>query len=235
MAQRHQLFTDILHLHIKNGLVDYKKLQNDRRLEEYLTQLQFTDPSKLSREEKLAYWINAYNAFTLKAIVDAYPVKSINDLHSGGLIIGSVFKSTIWDKDFIVINKKKYSLGYIEHKILRKMKEPRIHFAIVCASISCPTLRDEAFEADKIYEQLQSQATQFINDNTRNYFDMINRESYLSKIFNWFSEDFGESDENVLKYIIQYLPEKVSLDILNNLSRWDISYKDYNWNLNEQK
>jgi len=235
MAQSHQLFTEILNQHVKNGLVDYKNLKKDSRLEKYLVQLSNTEPEKLSRNEKLAFWINAYNAFTLQVIVENYPVESITDLNTGGKIIGYLFGKTVWDKEFILINKKKYSLGDIEHKILRKMNEPRIHFAIVCASISCPPLRDEAFEPNIIEEQLKSQAVQFVNDKTRNYFDKQKREVYLSKIFSWFSEDFGKKDEIVLKFIAQHLPENMSKDILDNLSNWNIFYKDYNWNLNEQK
>lgn len=235
MAQSHQLFTEVLKQHVKNGLVDYKNLKKDIRLEKYLAQLSNTDPEKLSRNEKLAFWINAYNAFTLQVIVENYPVESITDLNTGGKIIGYLLGKTVWDKEFISINKKKYSLGDIEHKILRKMNEPGIHFSIVCASISCPPLRNEAFEADKIEEQLKSQAVQFVNDNARNYFDAKKRKAYLSKIFSWFSEDFGSSDEKILKFVSQYLPENISSDIKNNLSEWDISYKAYNWNLNEQK
>lgn len=235
MAQSHQLFTEVLKQHVKNGLVDYKNLKKDIRLEKYLAQLSNTDPGKLSRNEKLAFWINAYNAFTLQVIVENYPVESITDLNTGGKIIGYLLGKTVWDKEFISINKKKYSLGDIEHKILRKMNEPRIHFSIVCASISCPPLRNEAFEADKIEEQLKSQTVQFVNDNARNYFDAKKRKAYLSKIFSWFSEDFGSSDEKILKFVSQYLPENISSDNKNNLSGWDISYKEYNWNLNEQK
>jgi len=235
MAQSHQLFTEILNLYVKNGLVDYKGFKKDNRLAQYTDQISKTNPEKLTRNEKLAFWINAYNAFTLKIVIDNYPIESITELHSGGKILGYLLGKTVWDKEFILINSKKYSLGDIEHTILRKMNEPRIHFSIVCASISCPPLRNEAFEADKIDEQLKSQAVQFINDKSRNYFDIQKREAYLSKIFSWFSEDFDNSDENVLKFVLQYLPENISSDIKNNLSKWDISYKDYNWNLNENK
>lgn len=235
MAQSNKLFTEILRQYVVNGLVNYKGLKNDNRLAQYADHISKTDPEKLTQNEKLAFWINAYNAFTLKIIVKNYPVGSITDLNTGGKIIGYLLGKTVWDKEFINIYGKKYSLGDIEHKILRKMNEPRIHFAIVCASISCPPLRNEAFEADKIDEQLKSQAILFINDEARNYFDITNRHAYFSKIFSWFSEDFGKSEENILMFISHYLPERISNDIKNNLSKWDISYKDYNWNLNELK
>jgi len=234
-AQSHQLFTKILNQYVKNGLVNYKGLKNDVRFEKYLDQLANTYPEKLSQNEKLAFWINAYNAFTLKIVVENYPIESIIELHTGGKIIGYLIGKTVWDKQFITINNNKYSLNDIEHKILRKMNEPRIHFAIVCASISCPTLRNEAFEADKIEEQLKLQTTQFVNDKGKNIFDIKNRKAVTSKIFSWFGEDFGKSDENILKFISQYLPENISIDIKSNLQNWDISYKEYNWDLNKQK
>lgn len=234
-AQTHQSFTDLLKKYVINGLVDYKNLKNDNQLDNYLSQLSDTNPDKLNRNEKLAFWINAYNAFTLKVVSDNYPINSITDLHTGGKIIGYLIGKTVWDKQFITINNKKYALNDIEHKILRKMNEPRIHFAVVCASISCPELRAEAFEADKIEAQLQEQTAKFLNDKTRNHYDLKNREAYISEIFNWFGEDFGKSDENILKFIANYVPENISKDIKSNLSNWSISFNDYDWDLNKSK
>ncbi|MDP2364526.1 MAG: DUF547 domain-containing protein [Ignavibacteria bacterium] len=234
-AQDHNLFTDVLKKHVINGLVDYKNLKSDKQLDKYLSQLSDTNPDKLSREEKLAFWINAYNAFTLQVVRDNYPIESITDLHTGGKIIGYLIGKTVWDKEFITINNKKYSLNDIEHKILRKMNEPRIHFSIVCASISCPEILNEAFESDKIETQLENQTRKFINDKTRNHFDLTNRKAFISEIFNWFGDDFGKSDMNILNFISKSLPENISKDIKSNISKWDISYNDYNWNLNELK
>lgn len=235
MAQQHSLFTDILNKHVKNGLVNYKELKKDKRLDAYLKQLTNTVPEKLGRNEKLAFWINAYNAFTLQVIVENYPIESINELHTGGRIIGHILGKTVWDKEFVTINNKKYSLNDIEHKILRKMDEPRIHFAIVCASISCPALRNEAFEAEKIEQQLQEEAIKFLNDKARNDFDVTRKTASLSKIFDWFEEDFGSNDEEVLTYTAQFLDVDVAKNIKSNLTKWEIVYKDYNWDLNEIK
>jgi len=234
-AQTHKLFGDVLRKYVINGLVDYKNLKNDNQLDKYLTQLSKTKPDKLSRNEKLAFWINAYNAFTLRIVAENYPVESITELHTGGKIIGYLLGKTVWDKEFISINNKKYSLNDIEHKILRKMNEPRIHFAIVCASISCPELLNEAYEADKIVKQLEGQTIKFLADKSRNRFDVKNRIVYLSKIFDWFNEDFGKSDEKVLKFVSQFIPEDISSDIKSNISKWNISYNNYNWNINELK
>lgn len=232
-AQEHQLFTDVLKKYVINGLVDYQNLLNDENLDKYINQLSITDSEKLNRNQKLAFWINAYNAFTLQVIRDNYPIKSINELHTGGRIIAHIIGKTVWDKEFITINNKKYSLNDIEHKILRKMNDPRIHFAIVCASISCPELITEAFEGDKIELQLENRTKIFLNDKSRNHFDMKNREAHISEIFNWFEEDFGKNDKEVLTYISQFLPDNIKTGINQNIDKWKIDYNDYNWNLNE--
>jgi len=234
-AQEHQLFTVILQKYVVNGLVDYKSLKNDNRLDKYLSQLSNTDPDKLKRDEKFAFWINAYNAFTLQIVTENYPIESITDLNAGGKILAYLLGNTVWDKEFITINNKKYSLNNIEHEILRKMNEPRIHFAIVCASISCPELLNEAYEANTLEKQLESQTRKFLNGKSRNEFNLKNRQAHISEIFNWFDDDFGDSDENVLMFISKYVPENTSRDIKSNVNDWKIFYNDYNWNLNELK
>jgi hypothetical protein len=232
-GQNHKLFTEILKDNVHNGLVDYKSLVGSEKLNEYLEQLSATDPDNFTKNEKLAYWINAYNAFTLQIILENYPIESITSLHTGGKVIGFLLGKTVWDKEFITINGKEYSLNYIEHEILRKMDEPRIHFAIVCASISCPAIRNEAYEADKIELQLEEETKIFVNDETRNVFNLEEREAEISQIFNWFGEDFGDSDENIIKFISEYLPENIKNDIIKNIDEWDVSNKSYDWGLNE--
>ncbi|MCF8260082.1 MAG: DUF547 domain-containing protein [Melioribacteraceae bacterium] len=236
-AQDHSIFTTVLQKYVEDGWVNYEELKKDSEFKNYLEILHKTDPSKLNADEvKLAFWINAYNAFTLEIILEFYPVESINDLHSGGLYLGTVLGTTVWDKDLFEINGKMISLNYIEHEILRKdFEEPRIHFAIVCASIGCPQLRNEAFESDKIYKQLEEQSIQFVNDKTKNLFDLQNREAKISKIFDWFEEDFGENDEQVLIYLANFLPKEVAEDIKMNADKWDLGYTDYDWNLNDIK
>lgn len=234
-AQDHQLFTDVLKKHVRNGLVDYKNLKVDNTFDKYLSQLRATNPDKFDRNEKLAFWINSYNAFTLQIVIDNYPIESITDLHTGGKIIGYLLGKTVWDKEFITINNKKYSLNDIEHKILRKLNEPRIHFAIVCASASCPELLNEAFESNTLEIQLERQTIRFLEDKTRNDFDLKNKNANISELFNWFEEDFGESDEDILKFIAKYVSKNISTEILSNISKWSISHKDYDWSLNEIK
>lgn len=227
-GQTNKIFANVLQKYVTDGLLNYKDLKQDQEFETYLNQISKTNPSGLSEKEEIAFWINAYNAFTLKIIIDNYPLKSINDIQFG--------EKSVWDENFISINKKKYSLNDIEHKILRvKFKEPRIHFAIVCASTSCPILRNEAYEAVKLDTQLQESAIIFLRDNKRNTFDIKQKKAEISKIFEWFSEDFGKSERETLKYISKFLPEDVRKDINQNLNSWSVSYKKYDWNLNEIK
>lgn len=234
-AQGHQMFTQILQKNVRNGLVDYQNLVNDKQFDKYLIQLSETNPDTLSRNGKLAFWINAYNAFTLQIIVENYPIKSINDLNSGGKLLSHLLGTTVWDKEFITIYNEKYSLNDIEHKILRKMSEPRIHFAIVCASISCPELRNVAYEEQKLEIQLQESAINFLRDMERNDFNLSNRTANLSKIFDWFDEDFGDTNSEILIFVSQFLSDSLKINIIENTDKWKISYKDYNWNLNEIK
>lgn len=119
-SEQHAVFTEVLQAHVKNGWVNYQDLCSDQRLQKYIDQLAATDPEMLSsREEKLAFWINVYNAYTLKIICDNYPLKSISDLHTGGLIFGSVLKSTVWHKKLVTVNNELTSLDHVEHKIIR--------------------------------------------------------------------------------------------------------------------
>ncbi len=233
--EQHKLFTGILQKYVRNGLVDYAGLKSGSILNGYMDFLNKTDPDTISgRNEKLAFWINAYNAFTLKVITDHYPVKSINDLHTGGRYLSHVFGTTIWHKKIFKINGKEISLNTIEHEIIRKeFSEPGIHFALVCAAVSCPPLRNEAYEGFKLAKQLNDQAKIFFNDSSKNKFDMKTRTAWLSKIMDWYDDDFGNSNEEILLYISKFLPAKLAQDIRDNTPEWEINYFPYNWDLND--
>lgn len=233
-AESHRLFTSILAAYVNNGWVNYKALCKDKRLEEYIQQLADTNPDTITSEKaRLAFWINTYNAYTLKIICDNYPVKSINDLHWGGLIIGTVLKKTIWDKDFVVINHKKTRLNSIEHEMIRpKFKEPRAHFVLVCASKSCPPLRSEAYEGEKLDQQLDDQARKFLNDPLKNRYDGNKKVAHISKIFSWFSGDFGKDDASILLFIAKFLPDTIANGIKHDPGKWDVDHMDYDWSLN---
>jgi len=205
----------------QDGMVDYAGFVKDKKvLQHYLDYLSTHQPTaKWSKSEKLAYWINVYNAFTVKLIVDHYPVKSIKDIKKGIPFINSV-----WDIPFIPMGKEKVDLNYIEHSILRKeFKDPRIHAAINCASFSCPLLRNEAYTAHQIDEQLEDAMRKFVNDSQRNQVDKSSVK--ISKIFSWFSGDFRLNGASVIDYLNKYA--KKSID-----SNAKMDYLDYDWELN---
>jgi hypothetical protein len=231
----HHLFTTLLADHVRNGLVNYRALRADKRLEHYCAQLAATDPDTIASEKaRLAFWINAYNAYTLKIICENYPVKSINELHGGGLIMGTILNTTVWDKELVTINQKKTTLNTIEHKIIRPIfHDPRIHFALVCAAKSCPPLRAEAYEGDILDQQLDDQGKTFLNNPSWNAFDPIRQEAFLSRIFNWYAEDFGGKDERVLLFIARFLPKELANTIKVDPKAWKIHYNEYDWALND--
>lgn len=232
----YSLYSSLLKEYVSNGSVRYKELRNDKRLEECIAQFSQINPETISTQQaKLAFWLNVYNAYTLKIVCDNYPIESINDLHWGGLFIGTILGKTIWDKDLITINGAHLSLNTIEHEIIRPtFKEPRIHFALVCAARGCPPLRNEAYTADSLEAQLEVQTRLFLNDASKNSFDTTTHQATISKIFSWYSEDFGDADEKVLEYIAKYLPTEIAENIRKNIEEWDIDYGDYDWRLNEE-
>jgi hypothetical protein len=207
-------WNNLLQKHVNNsGEVNYKAIKsNQQLLQASLDEFSKTQPKdSWSENERLAYWINAYNAFTIKLIVDNYPIKSIKDIKNP------------WDKQFIPMGKILMSLNKIEHDILRKMSEPRIHFAIVCASVSCPNLLNEAYFPSKLDLQLTVATEEFLSDKTKN--NLSQDEIKLSKIFKWFSEDFTQNGT-----LIDFLNQYTSVEISPNARK---SFNDYNWDLND--
>lgn len=231
----HTLFSALLHDHVVAGRVDYAALKTDSRLADYLAQYAVVDPAALPDEAaRLAYWINAYNAFTLKLVADAYPVKSIHELGIGGRIIGFLIKRTPWDIRFANIAGRKMTLNEIEHEVIRKQfDEPRIHFAIVCAAVSCPPLRSEAYFPERLDAQLEEQTRLFLRDGVNNRFDLANRKARLSPIFSWFKEDFGGTDLAVIEFTASFAPPEVSADLEGRPADWTLAFSDYDWSLND--
>lgn len=221
----HDIWNSILKSHVNNeGFVDYKSILKDKAtLEKYLKLISDNPPSeKWTDKEKMAYWINAYNAFTVKLIIDNYPLKSIKDIGSS---IQIPFVNTPWQYKFFTIGGEKMKLDEIEHKILRKdFDDPRIHFALVCASYSCPRLLNEAYTAEKLDKQLDAQARYFLANKKKN--DITANKLVISKYFTWYKGDFTK-DMSLIEFLNKYAPVKINKDA-------DISYKDYNWSLNEQ-
>lgn len=222
-APTHEKWTTLLQKHVDaSGNVNYKTFKADQaKLTEYLAIISRQAPAKSwTKNERLAYWINAYNAFTVKLIIDNYPVKSIKDLNPG---LSIIFVNTVWDKNFFSIGGDKMSLNDIEHRRLRKMNEPRIHFAIVCASKSCPRLLNVAYEAATLDKQLTEAGRNFLADPFKNQPAVSNPK--LSKIFDWFSGDFSANGKSKIDFINQF--SNIKIDRAAN-----ISYLDYDWSLN---
>ncbi len=219
----HSQFDQLLKKYVKNGFVDYKSFKSDSKLNEYLNQLASADITQLNKNEQLAFWINAYNAYTIKLIVDKYPVKSIKD-------IGFPLISSPWDREFAFVAGKKYTLNNIEHDIIRKkFSEPRIHFALVCAALSCPPLRSEAYTGNRLNEQLENQTNIFFSDKSKNKIDKENNTISVSKILDWYKSDF-EKTGNYKENVWLLFPKELRSN--ENVKDYKITYIDYDWNLN---
>lgn len=235
-ATDHGLLSVVLQDHVDQGMVDYAAIAEDRRLDQYLAQLATTDPTALpSAADRLALWLNAYNAYTLKLVADAYPIDSIHELATGGMVIGWLIRRTAWDIRFAEVGGEEYTLNEIEHDIIRpEFEDARIHFVIVCAAVSCPLLRSEAYEASQLDEQLTEEGRRFLADPSRNTFDLANRQARISKIFDWFEEDFGSNDAEVIRYLAAFAPPDVADDMVRHAEAWTIGYQPYDWSLNDQ-
>lgn len=225
-APSHDQWNTLLKKNVSStGKVNYKGfIADSAQLTKYLKLLSENKPDEKtwSANEQKAYWINAYNAFTVKLIVKNYPVKSIKDV---GAKMQIPFVNTPWDIKFIKIGKDTYDLNNIEHaKLRRKYGDARVHFALVCASKSCPILLNEAYTADKLDQQLDAQAKVFLSDKTRN--DISSDKPKLSKIFDWYGMDFKSKGVSVTDFINKYSPTKINANA-------KVSYLDYSWDLNE--
>lgn len=220
----HSEWTALLQQHVTSeGFVNYKGYIKDSiQFNKYLTKLTANKPTKSwSKNAQLAYWINVYNAFTVKIVADNYPVESIKDIKKGIPFINSV-----WDVKFIPFKDGMIDLNEVEHGILRKQfNEPRIHFAINCASFSCPPLLNEAFTAKKLEVQLTKMSKAFLADENRNVITANSLQ--LSKIFSWFKGDFVK-EQTLLEFLNLYAPLKIDDDA-------EINYLPYNWQLNEDE
>ncbi|MDT8446372.1 MAG: DUF547 domain-containing protein [bacterium] len=212
--------------------VDYGWLQDHSGpLEEYLSQLEQVPANEFkqwSRPQQLAFLINAYNAYTLQLILSDYPeVASIRDL-------GGWFSSPWEQERFLLLGEIK-TLGAIEHQWLRaRYSEPRIHFAIVCASVGCPALSKEPYQATHLEQQLEAAKRKFLGDVSRNRYDPLQDRLYLSKIFDWFAQDFEQSAGSVAAYVADSLGHNDAERKHLISGAVDIHYFDYDWSLNQK-
>jgi Protein of unknown function, DUF547 len=225
----HGAWNTILHQRVRDGRVAYAALQkDDAPLRAYLDDLSATcaaDYEGWSREQRLAFWINAYNAFTVQLILDHYPIASIRKI---GWLPGAAFRETFIPMP--ALKRGMISLNDIEHDTLRTdFREPRIHFALVCASRSCPRLRNEAYRASDLDQQLDDQARTFLHDTSKNRFDSKTDTLYLSRIFDWFGADFEAVAGSVPAYVARYLD-----DPRMSASNVRVKFLEYDWSLNDQ-
>lgn len=216
-----QYFDEVLHAYVKDGVVNYPAIAQDDRLQLFIWQLDRFNPNTLpSRQHSLAFWINVYNAFAMKGILDGYSPQ------------------TLWGRYQYFIGHDYYvggrpiNLYNLERDLLiPDFRDPRIHFAIVCASRSCPKLASQVYSPDQLEKQLEDSARIFINDPAKNRFDRIQRIAYLSKIFEWFEKDFTAHSGSLLKYVAQYVTDpEVAPDL--NANRYRVEFVDYDWTLN---
>ena len=212
------IFNDLLQKHVtKNGIVDYKSFKNDEtKLDSYISYLEKTSPSNSwSKNKQKAFWINAYNAYTIKIILKNYPLKSIMDIKEEG--------KTAWKIPFAKVGNITYTLDHIEHQILRKeFSDPKIHVGVNCASGSCPKLGNNAFTEQNIETELTRLMKDFVNDVSRN--KITKKKVQISSIFDWFKGDFTKKG-SVIEFLNKYSDIEIS-------PKAKISFLKYDWTLN---
>ncbi len=226
----HRVWDNLLQKYVdRDGNVDYTSWQTNQQdraaLLNYLLGMSAVDTSLGSnRQSEMAFWINAYNALTIEGILQVFPTKSIKD-HAP-----DANGFNIWDDFKLPVAGNEYSLNDIEHQILRKMGDPRIHFAIVCASKGCPQLLQRAYFAESLDQQLTYGATLFFHTQGKFGYDLQQRQIALSPIIQWFGEDFGRTDAERLQYLAQFMPQDAARLAANGSPT--ISYLEYDWSLN---
>ncbi|MGB3206996.1 MAG: DUF547 domain-containing protein [Crinalium sp.] len=214
------------------GRVDYHawKTQQPQTLANWLSTLESFDDitPELTHNQQLALWINLYNAFTISTILERYPLASIRPVVLG--IPNWVAFLWFFQRRVYRFSNQTYSLGQIENQKLRsQLQEPRIHFALVCASIGCPLLRNEAYVPEKVIEQLESDAERFINNPDKVRYDAQTQTLYCSKILKWYRQDFLKVADSIPDYIRSYLKPNAPLSASTS-----IVYLDYDWSLNQR-
>ncbi len=224
----------LLQKYVLGTEVNFAGFCEDQRLGEYLTEIAQTDPYQFSSEnEQLAFWLNAYNAYTIKVICNKYPVKSMAQLGFGPLLVSAALGKTIWDKPIALVNGKKYTLKNIEHKIIKgQFKDPKIQFALYCGAVSCPPLRNEVYTASQLQEQMTDQARIFFSNSRWNSFDLNSRTASLSSILDWNAKFFGQNREEILKLIGEFAPVDVRDSLIKEPSSWSVQYKNYDLTIN---
>ena len=230
MAFDHSQFDQILQAYVDDeGLVDYNAIAKDTRFQNYMERIKTAETDEMTVDGRLAFWINAYNAVTIDKVIKWKPKKSVRETAIRGLWTSTKFFTS---REHVVAGKQ-LSQDDIEHEILRKqLKDPRIHFAIVCASSSCPKLARFAFSEEQVQRQLEEETRKYINSDRGTRIDYAENTLYLSKLFDWFAGDFKNASGSVLAFIKPYL-EPDALTFLERKPK--IEYLRYNWALNAKK
>jgi hypothetical protein len=228
----HSALDELLKKHVVKGMVDYEAFAQSGSFKVYLTSLEHADVSKLSERERLAFWINAYNAYTIELINKYEERASIKNIIEG---VGFERTKGPWKEPIVKAAGKTHSLDEVENAIIRKQfHEPRIHFALVCAAMSCPLLRSEAYAGAKLDAQLDSQARAFVRDEARgSWVDLKKSVVHASRIFGWYKDDFGGGDDAIGRYLAQYYPESPEKQLLLG-GHFKLEFLDYDWTLNSR-
>jgi len=225
----HSSFDRVLKTYVDpQGLVDYNGVAADRSFKDYMASLESARPDTLSRDGRLAFWINAYNAVTIAKVIEWKPKKSVRETIVPGVWTSTKFFTT---RQHVVAGRS-LSPDDIEHDILRRqLKDPRIHFAIICASSSCPRLPQFAYTAENVQARLESETRRYINSERGVKIDAANNTLYISRLFDWFAGDFESKSGSAQKYMRPYLDAQA-------LDYWatgpKIKFLHYDWSLNAQ-
>ncbi|MFW6077985.1 MAG: DUF547 domain-containing protein [Gemmatimonadota bacterium] len=227
----HTAFDRLLKRHVTHaGMVDYDAFAADDSFDGYLAGLAGADLDALDESERLALWINAYNAYTIELINRHEERESIRNINK---MLGLFAGNGPWDERLAEVAGRTYTLNEIEHEIIRaRFDEPRIHFALVCAAVGCPPLRREAYVGARLDEQLDDQARRFLLESPeKNRIDVDARRVHLSPIFDWYAEDFGDDDTAVGRALAAYFPPGPERELLLD-GPFEIEYTHYDWSLN---
>jgi hypothetical protein len=219
-APDYEMFDEMLLQNVRNGFVDYDGFNADSRFPEFITRIGESAPVALeTQEDKLAFFVNAYNALAIKGILDG---------HSPATFWG---RYRFFNRQKYFLLGKKINLENLERDRIMPLGDPRIHFAIVCASLSCPRLSSRAYQPNTVDLQLHDSAMRFINDPTRNRFDLDRRIAFISMIFKWYAEDFERAGGTLQQYLARFVAEAEVQDALR-LDQFELRYVEYDWHLN---
>jgi hypothetical protein len=232
----HAVFDRLLHTHVVDGMVDYDAFRQSPDFTQYLRSLAAFDPKPLPAPERLAFWINAYNAYTIQLIVEHGERNSIRNINKS---IFGIKAYGPWKEKLAVVGGTAYGLDQIEQDIIRpEFHEPRVHFALVCAAMGCPPLRSEAYTGARLDEQLEDQGRRFLRESpAKNRVDLGRKAVYASQVFKFrdYERDFGGSKAAVAKFIARWYPPGPERELLESgaWEKWE--YTDYDWTLNSQE